>query len=178
MSKKEKATGQFLGICFLAWQLLAGSAPSSAQQTVGNGTVMAPSAGQREAYDLNNAETSGQSDFATRHFRRGTSAGIGGSFLQTTSPTSESSPAMRQIDQQPQTANQIRLPVIQSSFSATTINPALNSFTPALPQAPSSSALIAPSTGAAPFGSQRSGGALEELPSFSRKQSLMDQMRF
>ena len=148
----------------------------SQQTTVGNGTVMAPTSGELEPYGVKSPEVSSQSEFSTRHFRRGNSSGIGGSFLQTTSPTSESSPAVHQIDQQAVRTSQIRLPNLESSVTPNAYSPALDIFTPALPHTPRSSALSAPTASPAQFNSNNSG--LEDLPSFSRNQSFMDKMKF
>ncbi len=151
-------------------------------QTVGNGSAIAPSAGQLGNYGINAAPTTGtQSTFRTRHYRRGNNSGIGNSFLGTTSPTSESSPATNPVSvpTAAQSTTQVRLPKLESAFSESTPNPAFESFTPALPHLPgSSSALSSPVTSAKTFGTQSDSAALENLPSFNKQPSLTDKMQF
>jgi hypothetical protein len=147
-------------------------------QTVGNGTVMAPSAGEREAYGLNSTPLPGGTGAFPTHHYRSESSGIGGSTVGTTSPTSESSPAVV-VPQLVQTsAKQFQLPRLDSSFGESVGSPALVQFTPALPTAPRSNALVSPLSNSA-FGSDFSNShSLENLPSFSRRPSLMHQMQF
>jgi len=151
----------------------------SLAQTVGNGSSIAPSAGQREAYGINEIqENQSETAFATRHFKRGNDTGIGGSFIGTTSPTSESSPAQQSPAPQSAAAMQFRLPKLESAFSTAPSNPALQSFTPALPSLPERSALTNPMMRPKLFDSEFSRSGLESLPSFSRRPSLFDKMQF
>lgn len=155
--------------------LLIPMRPASCQ-TVGNGTVMAPSAGEREAYGINAAPSAGGSGaFPTHHYRT-QSSGIGGSTVQTTSPTSESSPA-QVIPQFHNTAQQFHLPSLQSNFGQTLGSPALDELTPALPARPRSTALVSPLSTQS-FGATYTNNSLENLPSFSRRPSFMNQMQF
>ncbi|HEY9756096.1 MAG TPA: hypothetical protein V6C97_13095 [Oculatellaceae cyanobacterium] len=148
-----------------------------AQSTVGNGTVFAPTLGESGPYGLN-TPAAGATDtgFLTRHSRRVAETGIGNSFLQTTSPTSESSPAVEVVSPQAARTSQIRLPKLESAFGSNFSSPALDVFAPALPHIPQSAALSAPSTAQRDFGYQPQ--QLESLPSFSRRNSVMDQMNF
>lgn len=145
-----------------------------AQSTVGNGTVFAPTLGESGPYGLNSPAT--DTGFLTRHSRREAQTGIGNSFLQTTSPTSESSPAVKVVSPQAARTSQIRLPQLESAFGSNFSSPALDVFAPALPRIPRSAALSAPSTVQRDFGYQPQ--QLESLPSFSRRNSVMDQMNF
>ena len=148
-----------------------------AQSTVGNGTVFAPTLGESGPYGLN-TPSGGATDtgFLTRHTRRGNETGIGNSFLQTTSPTSESSPAVEVVTPQAVRTSQIRLPQLDSSYSMNYNSPALDVFAPSLPRIPRSAALSAPVTGPRDFGYQPQ--QLENLPSFSRRGSVVDQLNF
>jgi hypothetical protein len=148
-----------------------------AQPTVGNGTVFAPSLGESGPYGLNvPAPGMVETGFLTRHSRRGSETGIGNSFLQTNSPTSESSPAVEVVSPQAVRTSQIRLPKLESSFGSNYNSPALDVFAPTLPHTPRSAALSAPTTVQRDFGYQPQ--QLENLPSFSRRGSVVDQMNF
>lgn len=159
------------------------SATSISAQTVGNGSTIGPSAAERENYGVNSQPISStnQNSFVTRHNRRGNNPGIGSSFLSTTSPTSEGSPATRPVAvySAPQSAEQFRLPKLESAFSGSSYNPALESFSPALPRLPrTSSALSSPTNNNPSFGSQFGSPALENVPSFNKQPSLTDKMQF
>jgi hypothetical protein len=159
-------------------------------QTVGNGTVfapsgvvIAPSAGQREFSnmssfsDRSSTSSSGVGDYATRHYNRGESSGIGGSFIGTASPTSESSPAVIVNVAQRSTTPQFRLPNLNSTFGAPQATPALEMYTPALPTSPKLGTLSNPFQ---PMTFQRdySRTQLEDLPSFSTQPSFMQNSQF
>lgn len=159
------------------------SIPNAIAQTVGNGSAIAPSASQRENYGVNSQPTSStnQNSFVTRHNRRGNNPGIGSSFLGTTSPTSEGSPATRPVAgySAPVQAAQFRLPKLESAFSESSYNPALESFSPAVPTLPrTSSALNNPLNNSPTFGSQFGSQGIESIPSFNRQPSLTDKMQF
>lgn len=64
-----------------------------AQSTSNIGGVIQP-AGLREPYGISDTRILESQTYITRHRRLGQETGIGSSFLQTTSPTSESSPAL------------------------------------------------------------------------------------
>jgi hypothetical protein len=147
-------------------------------QTVGNGTIIAPAAGARESYGINSPPEIGgsASAFPTRHYGRGNNSGIGGSFIGTTSPTSESSPAQAQASYVPAKTVQFHLPKLDSGFNETTSSPALERLTPAMPSMPRSSALNNPI--ATPSFAGDSNNALERLPSFSRQPSAIDKLQF
>jgi hypothetical protein len=149
------------------------------QSSVGNGSSIAPAAGQQGNYGINNPSAVGV-DYRTRHFRRRDNTGIGSSFLGTTSPTSEGSPALRSVS--PATtqtsALQFRLPKLESIFPESNINPALNSFSPALPELPRSSALSSPTMNVSSFRKDFSDSTQETVPSFSRSPSFSDKMQF
>jgi hypothetical protein len=66
-----------------------------AQEDTGNIGGVIESAGLRAPYGINDQTVLKSQDYMTRQHRRGNESGIGGSFLQTTSPTNESSPAVR-----------------------------------------------------------------------------------
>lgn len=68
---------------------------SAQMRTVGDGTVFMFNPGKSESYGIggNDIGAFKTESFNSRHNRLGTSTGIGSSFLQTTSPTSESRPA-------------------------------------------------------------------------------------
>jgi hypothetical protein len=170
-----------LYILIFAWLYLVSHA--IAQSTsVGNGSAIAPSAGRLENYGVNSQSPSANQDsFVSRHNRRGNNPGIGSSFLGTTSPTPEGSPATRPvtIPSAPVSAMRFRSPKLESSFSQDSFNPALESFTPALPNLPrGSNALSSPVTGASTFASQFGSPALENVPSFNKQPSLTDKMQF
>ena len=157
-------------IVLLTWFICASSVSA---QTVGNGSSIAPSAGQRESYGINVTQSDGaQTAFSTRHYNRGNDSGIGGSFIGTSSPTSESSPALPAPAPIQTSPMQFRLPKLESAFSQATTNPALQPFTPALPSLPRSTALTGPLT--RPL--WQSG--IENLPSFNKQPSLLDKMQF
>jgi hypothetical protein len=169
-----------LYILIFAWLYLVSRA--IAQSTsVGNGSAIAPSAGQLENYGVNSqSPTANQNSFVTRHNRRGNNPGIGSSFLGTTSPTPEGSPATRPLTPSaPVSTMQFRSPKLESSFSQNSFNPALESFTPALPNLPrASNALSSPATSASTFGNRFGSPALENIPSFNKQPSLTDKMQF
>ncbi len=151
----------------------------SQPSTVSNGSSIAPSSGQLENYGLN-ALQSGQTEsaFPTRHYRlQGT--GIGSSFIGTTSPTSESTPATKTVNPLPTrvTAPQFRLPKLDSTFPDIN-NPAVQTFTPTVPRQPHTSALSSALYKSTSFDSTPSGLGLETLPSFSSGRSMTDQMQF
>ena len=158
---------------------ITGCAPTEAQSTVGNGTVILPSAGQRESYALNETpqNVGSSSTFATTHYHRGNFSGIGGSTAGTESVTSESSPASVAAAPQLFAAVEFRLPKLASPYSLNTSSPALESFSPALPHAPGSSALSSPFSNRS-FPIPTDDSSLENLPSFSKQPSLNDKMRF
>ncbi len=161
-------------LCVLLWLI---AVPASLAQAVGNGSSIAPSAGEREAYGVNDPQSSqAETAFATRHYSRGNATGIGGSFLGTTSPTSESSPALPAPTSQPLPRVQFRLPNLDSAFPAA--NPALQTFTPALPSLPRNSALTSPVTNPELYSSSFSHSSVEALPSFSKRPSVFDTMQF
>jgi len=164
--------------CLVALFLLV-LANSANGQTVGNGTIIPLSAGERESYGVNSVQPNPSADavggFATRHYKRGGASGIGGSFIGTTSPTSESSPAAVRPIAAPTTRQEFRLPRLQSSFSLGQTNPALKTVSPALPGLPGSSALTSPFS---TFAGQTSTIGVEELPSFSRRESPISKMQF
>jgi hypothetical protein len=144
------------------------------RETVGNGSVIAPAAGAREPYGINNAPPT--PEFLTRQFKRGQFSGIGESFLQTTSPTSESSPARAVPVRAPAiSTSQFRLPKVESAFPEFRLSPALGENTttfsklkiesPAAP-APEAPSFVAPSQ------------STEYIPSFNKKPSISDQIEF
>src|SRR5277367_6780075 len=138
------------------------------RQTVGNGSTISPSAGEQEAFGI--ASPSIQDDFPSRHMRRSQQSGIGSSFLQTTSPTSESSPARVRLTPTPISSPQFRLPKLQSAFQEFRLNPALDNNTPTFlgntGQSSSSSALQTPTFSSSP-------PQFEEVPSFSKRPALI-----
>ncbi len=170
----------------LAILILAASASHSPNpacgQTVGNGTVIPLSAGEREAYGVNSlqqntaASSAAVGGFATRHRKRGGDSGIGGSFIGTTSPTSESTPAAVRPVAVPATRQEFHLPRLPSAFSdGIQTNPALRTLSPALPAVPRAGALASPYS---TFSRQTSSIGVEELPSFSRRESPINKMQF
>jgi hypothetical protein len=69
--------------------------PSTYAQGISNiGGVIQP-ASMSEPYGVNDTNILNSQTYVTRHRRIGQDTGIGSSFLQTTSPTSESSPALQ-----------------------------------------------------------------------------------
>jgi hypothetical protein len=145
-------------------------------QTVGNGTIFTPAAGAKEAYGVNSAESGSSISFPTRHSSGGNGNGIGSSFIGTTSPTSESSPAVARPAFVADTVVQFHLPKLDSTFSQNTSTPALQNFSPSLPSMPRSSALSDPLMN--PLVRPNTFQPLDELPSFSKKRSVTDLMRF
>ncbi|HEY9733130.1 MAG TPA: hypothetical protein V6C89_14530 [Drouetiella sp.] len=145
-------------------------------QTVGNGTIFAPPAGAREAYGINSPQDL-TVNFPTRHSLGGNGSGIGTSFIGTTSPTSESSPATTRPSFVADTTTQFHLPKLDSdSMTVTLTNPALQSFSSSMP---SMSGLNArPNPWADPLTKPNSFQPLEELPSFNKKKSVTDWMRY
>lgn len=144
-------------------------------QTVGNGTVFASPAGARESYGINATQENAIS-YPTRHTPGGSGSGIGTSFIGTTSPTSESSPAVSRPAFVADTVQQFHLPKLDSNYSGDSTTPALQSFSPLLPKLPRTSALTDSWTN--PFTRPNSFQPIEELPSFSRKRSVTDLMQF
>lgn len=155
------------------WLLLTVST-KALSQTVGNGTVFAPAAGAKEAYGINAAQDSGIS-YPTRHSIGGVGSGIGTSFIGTTSPTSESSPAVSRQSFVADTTKQFHLPKLESIYSGASQNPALQTFNPSMPTMPRSTATV--DTWVDPF-KLNSFQPLEELPSFNKKRSITDWMKF
>lgn len=150
-----------------------------AQTSVGNGSVIAPAPGELQPYGVNGMATNATGAFPTRHFRVTNSPGIGGSFLETTSPTSESSPAI--VIPPPtygQVKTQYRSPSLERAYTSEAINPALKSITPALPAFPKSSALTNPMTSPPSLSAENSRLGAESLPSFQRQRSILDRMDF
>jgi hypothetical protein len=145
-------------------------------QTVGNGTVFAAPSGAKEGYGINSADSRSSMSFPSRHSSGGNGSGIGSSFIGTTAPTSESSPAISRPAFVPDTVVQFHLPKLDSAFSQSTVTPALQIFSPSLPSMPRSSALSNPLTN--PLAKPNTFQPLEELPSFSKKRSVTDLMRF
>ena len=171
--------------------ILGASIMPGMAQTVGNGTVIAPSsiiigtsAGQREfagsSAAANNSFSSeaGVGDYATRHYtNRGETSGIGGSFIGTASVTSESSPAVI-INSTPRNyVPQFRLPNLDTGFGSVMVSPALNSYTPALPQAPRASSLTNPFD-PVEVNHDYTHTGLDELPSFNSQPSFMQRAQF
>jgi hypothetical protein len=152
------------------------STTSAQSQTVGNGAVFAPPAGAREAYGINAGAETTIGQFASRHNRRGNETGIGGSTIGTTSPTSESSPAVSRQSFFPNTVQQFHLPKLDSAYSQSDISTALQMFSPALPTMPKSTALTDPL--ANPFARPNTFQPIESLPSFSTRRSVTDLLRF
>jgi len=144
-------------------------------QTVGNGTVFASPAGARESYGIN-ATPENAISYPTRHTSGGNGSGIGTSFIGTTSPTSESSPAVSRPAFVADTVQQFHLPKLDSYYSGDPTSPALRTFSPLLPKLPRTSALT--DTWTNPFTRPNTFQPIEELPSFSRKRSVTDLMRF
>jgi len=155
------------------------SSASSQTSSVGNGSSIGPSAGQLENYGINGLQSvRAESAFPTRHYRlQGT--GIGSSFIGTTSPTSESTPATKSVAPLPArvAAPQFRLPKLDSTFPDTN-NPAMQTFTPAVPRQPHTSALSSHVYKSTSFDSNSFGLGLETLPSFASGRSMTDQMQF
>ncbi len=145
-------------------------------QTVGNGTYFAPAAGAKENYGVNGISQIGVSSYPSLHTRGGTGSGIGSSFIDTTSSTSESSPAVSRPSFVADTVQQFHLPRLDSGFNESPGSPALLMFNPAVPRAPRSSALVDPLAG--PFAKPDTFQPIEELPSFSKKRSVTDWMQF
>jgi hypothetical protein len=153
------------------------SATSAQSQTVGNGTVFAPPAGAREAYGINAGAETTTGEFASTHHHRGNETGIGGSTIGTTSPTSESSPAVLRPSFIPNTVQQFHLPKLDSAYSPQSeMSTALQMFSPALPSMPRSSALTDPLSN--PFTKPNTFQPIENLPSFSTRRSVTDLLRF
>ncbi len=167
----------FIEIATLVCISTIGSA--HAQTSVGNGSSIAPAAGQTGNYGINSPSQAGV-EYRTRHFRRRDNTGIGSSFIGTTSPTSEGSPALRPATPiaAPTSALQYRLPKLESIFPEANNNPALDTFSPALPQLPRSSALTSPTMNVSSFQREFSTSTQDDLPSFSRVPSLSDKMQF
>jgi hypothetical protein len=152
---------------------------SLAQTSIGNGSVIAPAPGELQPYGVNGMTTNTEGAFPTRHFRMTNSPGIGGSFLETTSPTSESSPA---VLIPPANSGPVktpyRSPSLERAYTSEAINPALKSISPALPAFPKSSALTNPLTNPPSLSAESSRLGTESLPSFQRQRSILDRMEF
>lgn len=144
-------------------------------QTVGNGTVFAPPAGAREAYGIN-APLDNSISYPTRHALGGNGSGIGTSFIGTTSPTSESSPATSRPAFVADTTTQFHLPRLESGLTGGATNPALESFSTAMPSMSGAARLTSP--WADPLIKPNTFQPLDELPSFSKKRSVTDWMHF
>ncbi len=169
-----------LNLLWLALILCCSEPPAFSQSnTVGNGSSIGPSAGELENYGINGLQsTQTRSPFPSRHHRlQGT--GIGNSFIGTTSPTSEGTPATKLVIPIPPSmiTAQSRLPKLDSTFPDTT-NPATQSFTPALPALPRSSALSSPLSRPTSFDSTVSSSGVQNMPSLGGQGSLTDQLRF
>jgi len=145
----------------------------SQSQTVGNGSAIAPSAGEQEAFGITSAST--EEDFPSRHMRRGQQSGIGSSFLQTTSPTSEGSPAAVRLTPAPISSPQFRLPKLQSAFQEFRLTPALDNNTPTFFAGTTRPSRIFELQTPA-FTSTTP--QFEEVPSFSKRPAFNDQMQF
>lgn len=152
--------------------------PGYAQMTVGNGTVILPSEGQKENYGLNEqAPNQNGSAFPTRHYgRANNNSGIGGSTVGTESVTSESSPAAASVTRMRTSAIDFRLPKLETGSIVNFGSPALGSFTPALPSVPRSSALGSPYSQS--YGFDNSRVDVENMPSFNKQRSVTDMMQF
>jgi hypothetical protein len=144
------------------------------KETVGNGSVIVSPTRARGSTDLDSASPA--PEFLSRQFKRGQFSGIGESFLQTTAPTSESSPARAVPVRAPAISSpQFRLPKLESAFPEFRLNPALGESTTnfsklrienptsPVPEAPS---FVAPSQ------------STEYIPSFNKKPSISDQIEF
>lgn len=149
-----------------------------AQSSVGNGSTIAPAAGQQGNYGIN-ATTQSRVEYPTRHFRRHDNTGIGSSFIGTTSPTSEGSPALRPTStaNAPKSAMQFHLPKLESIFPEANANPALESFSPALPRNPELSPFTSPLMSRTTSSNDLSSPDLDPLPSFSRNPSMTNKMQ-
>ncbi|MBS1952967.1 MAG: hypothetical protein JST89_02215 [Cyanobacteria bacterium SZAS-4] len=145
-------------------------------QTVGNGTYFAPAAGAKENYGVNAASQNGVVSYPSLHTRGGSGSGIGSSFVDTTSSTAESSPAVSRPAFVADTVQQFHLPKLDSAFTESLGSPALLMFNPTVPKAPRSSALVDPLTG--PFAKPNTFQPIEDLPSFNKKRSVTDWMQF
>ncbi len=152
---------------------------ANGQSSVGNGSSIAPAAGQQGNFGIN-SPTQGGVEYRTRHFRRRDNTGIGSSFIGTTSPTSEGSPALRPTS--PATmrtsAMRFRLPKLESIFPEANVNPALDSFSPALPQLPEGNVLTSPAINVSSFGHEYSSSDLETTPYSKSTPSLTDKLQF
>ena len=179
-AKKAPAEGSKLRLVLMLFAFIFASfMPVYAQQTVGNGTVILPSKGQKEGYGLNDpAPNQNGSIFPTRHYgRANNNSGIGGSTIGTESVTSESSPAQASITNIRTSAIQFSLPKLDSSTIVNFGSPALSSFTPALPSIPRSSALSSPFSQGSRFDNTQID--VDSMPSFNNKhRSITDMMQF
>jgi hypothetical protein len=141
--------------------------------TVGNGSAIVPSASRMEKYGINGLqETGAEAIYSTRHYRRENRSGIGGSFLQTASPTSESSPAMISPSASPTLrihTNTIRSANIEPIYSSNINSPALQSFS--ANNMSESRALSSPTASPPSF----SNSQIESLSSFNKRPSALDQ---
>jgi hypothetical protein len=149
--------------------------------SVGNGSIISPAAGQLEDYGINGMQPSNLgTEYSTRHYHQGNYSGIGGSFLETTSPTSESTPATQSATPTatPTSAIQFHLPKLDSGFSDLNTSPALQSFTSASPALPRASEVNGLMNQSPSFPSDSSHLGLETLPSFNKQSSLIDKLQF
>jgi hypothetical protein len=161
---------------FMFFSLLLCAGSPAHGQTVGNGTVFAPPAGARESYGINAPQQTTES-FPTRHSSGGNGSGIGSSFIGTTSPTSESSPATSRPAFVADTVIQFHLPKLDSGASTVqAVNPALESFNLSMPRMPGIA--TRPDPWADPLTKPNTFQPLDELPSFNRKRSITDWMRY
>jgi hypothetical protein len=125
----------FLPILLSALTSFATTLPTRAQsagaRTVGDGTAFIFSPGRSEGYGVYSGDIGGQvgEPLYSHHHRLGESTGIGSSTLQTTSVTSESTPAA--VSSFAPAAGQFALtrPNLPSSTFGFTGTPALNGFT-------------------------------------------------
>ncbi len=79
---------KFANLYILIFACLCSVSQAVAQSTsVGNGSAIGPSAGERENYGVNSpSSTTNQNTFVTRHNRRGNNSGIGSSFWEQLHP--------------------------------------------------------------------------------------------
>jgi hypothetical protein len=166
------AIAMMLGLCTLVNSESISAQVLSPGQTVGNGSAIAPAAGEQEAFGINGPTN--PEAFPSRTTRRNRFSGIGESFLQTTSPTRESSPATVAPPPPPISTPQFRSPKLQSAFSEFRLTPALEYNTPTFSsttQRSWSSGLQTPAFSSSP-------AQFEETPSFSKRPALNEQMNF
>jgi hypothetical protein len=156
-----------------------GQAQSVSPKTVGDGTLFVLSPGRSEGYGASSGNIGGDvgEPLYSRHHRMGQSTGIGGSSLQTTTATSESTPAANSSFVPASSGLGLSRPELASPFLGGNVNPALNGFT----LSPSGGALAgsgltsAYSESPSLFGSQSPGlfQDLNAVPSFVERHSRM-----